>query len=1453
MTNSPALRAQSLHGPIRITLFFVLGLAAIAAASPVLAQTVTTDKADYYPGETVIVTGNGWLPGERVSLFFSETPYQFVPLTLYAEADSTGAIYSDEYLIQPYHLGTSFVLTAYGLTSELMAQTAFTDSPKVGSVVAGTQSGVPCAGTSGQATYTVTVNRGTGGGSPGNFTATLSVTSGLPSGVSASFSPNPVQLVSSASSASATMTLTTSAGTPSGTSTITVKAATSASDTAATSATFTVNQPPTITSPGNQTAANAAGQCGAAVSFAATATGSPAPTLTYSQNPGTVFPVGVTTVTATATNACGSTNTTFTVTVNDTEKPTIATSNVTVSTAGGCGATVASLGTTASDNCPGVTLVGVRSDAALLAALFPVGTTTITWTATDAHGNTKTATQTVTVEDHENPVLSAPADLTVNTGAAAAACGAAVADAALGTASATDNCSATIERTGVPAGSFFPVGTTTITYTAKDPSGNTDTKTQAITVVDDTPPTIEAPATVHLGTGAGATQCALLVSDATLGTPTANDNCSADVTRSGVPSGNLFPVGTTTITWTAKDPAGNTATATQTVIVDDTTPPTIATAPITTQTAGSCGALVADLGTTAADQCGPATLSGVRSDGAALAAEFPTGTTTITWTASDAAGNTSSATQTVAVEDHENPVLSAPGNVTVNTGADATACGAAVSDATLGTATATDNCSAIVERAGIPAGGFFPVGTTTITYTATDPSGNSVSETQLVTVVDTTPPAISTGTLDVSTGDGICTATIESLGTTAADNCGGTTLTGVRSDGAPLAAPFSIGTTTIAWTATDLAGNTTAATQTVKVSDHQAPSLTPPPALSLVTGPGATTCGLMISDGTLGTPAASDNCSFSVTRAGVPDANVFPIGTTTITWTATDPSGNATSGTQTVTVTDNTPPVVTAPAAIDLMTGPSATTCGLVVADAALGTATATDNCSATVTRTGVPSGNLFPVGTTTLTYTATDGAGNTASATQTVTITDNTPPSITTANLDAVTSAGVCGATVTLGTTATDNCSVSSLVGTRSDGAAIDASFPLGVTTITWVATDPAGNTKSATQTVTVTNPTPTALVTSPASGALYAAGSTITMSGTFTDNAGDLHTARWVCDALTFPGTVNESAKTVTGTMNFTAAGVYCVRLEVTDQCGNTASTTTIGGLQAMVVVYDPSAGFVTGGGWIDSPTGAYPAVPALTGKANFGFVSKYKKGQSTPTGETEFQFKAGDLNFHSTSYDWLVVSGAKAQFKGSGQINGAGNFGFLLTSTDGQAPGGGGKDKFRIKIVDKLSGATVYDNQMGAADTASAVCVLGGGSIVIQSQGGALAAAAFGDGAPDGAASADGAMGAGGAAGADGAAGAVGAVATTAIFQNAPNPFNPQTMVRFALAEAGRATVRVFNARGELVKTVAEGWFPAGAHAASWNGATTAGGRAASGVYYAVLETARFRGQVRMILIK
>jgi hypothetical protein len=152
--------------------------------------------------------------------------------------------------------------------------------------------------------------------------------------------------------------------------------------------------------------------------------------------------------------------------------------------------------------------------------------------------------------------------------------------------------------------------------------------------------------------------------------------------------------------------------------------------------------------------------------------------------------------------------------------------------------------------------------------------------------------------------------------------------------------------------------------------------------------------------------------------------------------------------------------------------------------------------------------------------------------------------------------------------------------------------------------------------------------------------------------------------------------------------------------------------------VVVYDPSGGFVTGGGWIDSPAGAYSADPTLTGKANFGFVARYKKGAVVPDGNTEFQFKAGELAFKSTSYQWLVIAGPQAKFKGTGTINGRGNFGFMLTAIDGNRKSDG-VDSFRIKIWDVATGATVYDNQRGASDDSGDATALGGGSVVIHTK--------------------------------------------------------------------------------------------------------------------------------------
>jgi hypothetical protein len=139
-----------------------------------------------------------------------------------------------------------------------------------------------------------------------------------------------------------------------------------------------------------------------------------------------------------------------------------------------------------------------------------------------------------------------------------------------------------------------------------------------------------------------------------------------------------------------------------------------------------------------------------------------------------------------------------------------------------------------------------------------------------------------------------------------------------------------------------------------------------------------------------------------------------------------------------------------------------------------------------------------------------------------------------------------------------------------------------------------------------------------------------------------------------------------------------------------------------------------WVTGGGWINSPAGAVVADPSLTGKATFGFVSKYEHDSNVPTGQTEFQLRMANLNFHSRGYDWLIVSGARAQYKGSGTINGQGDYGFILTVLDSQ--NSGGTDKVRMKIWDKVSGAVVYDNQMGASNQANPTTSLGGGNIMI-----------------------------------------------------------------------------------------------------------------------------------------
>jgi uncharacterized delta-60 repeat protein/uncharacterized repeat protein (TIGR01451 family) len=227
---------------------------------------------------------------------------------------------------------------------------------------------------------------------------------------------------------------------------------------------------------------------------------------------------------------------------------------------------------------------------------------------------------------------------------------------------------------------------------------------------------------------------------------------------------------------------------------------------------------------------------------------------------------------------------------------------------------------------------------------------------------------------------------------------------------------------------------------------------------------------------------------------------------------------------------------------------------------------------------------------------------------------------------------------------------------------------------------------------------------------------GSFVESNALFTDpNEVDIHTAilDWG-DGSTSEGDVEESngSGTVSGSHSYEVPGIYTIILTLTDDDGGVGIE-----IFQFIVIYDPEGGFVTGGGWIDSPEGAYTPAPTLTGKATFGFVSKYKKGADTPTGETEFQYRIADLNFHSDTYDWLVVAGARAQYKGTGTINGIGNYGFMLTAIDANLTPSTDVDLFRIKIWDKDNDdAIIYDNQIGDEEDADPTTEIGGGSIVI-----------------------------------------------------------------------------------------------------------------------------------------
>jgi hypothetical protein len=407
----------------------------------------------------------------------------------------------------------------------------------------------------------------------------------------------------------------------------------------------TTNPPPQITCPGDIMVNNDPGQCGASVSFSVTATGSPAPAVAYKigETPITsphVFPVGTTTVTATATNTGGSVSCSFTVTVPDVEPPQIS-----------CGASVqaycqpgessATLNVPppiVTDNCGGVTYHGNRSDGKALtdpySACEPV--TNIIWTAIDAVGNTNVCLQSVVLRDPEPPHVVCPRDITVTS----PICDATVAP---GQPTVTDACIfftlSAVRSDGRALTDSYPSGTTTITHTAtNNASGASSNCTQTITVIGPRP-LIASLGGITVNTDPG--QCSAVVADSALAQLSASNCADFVVTRSGIPPGNVFPLGNTIVTSTITDSFGQSSSCSATVTVVDAEPPhftngaPVGTTALATCVPGGIGAVVNFAPLSATDNCGPASVSYSHPSGAF----FPPGTTEVIATATDPAGN----------------------------------------------------------------------------------------------------------------------------------------------------------------------------------------------------------------------------------------------------------------------------------------------------------------------------------------------------------------------------------------------------------------------------------------------------------------------------------------------------------------------------------------------------------------------------------------------------------------------------------------------------------------------------------------------------------------------------------------------------------------------------------------------------------------------------------------------
>lgn len=683
---------------------------------------------------------------------------------------------------------------------------------------------------------------------------------------------------------------------------------------------FTVTLPdttlPTISCLDNIVVGNDAGVCGAIVDFDAPVGEDNLPGATTMQiagpESGDVFAIGETTVTFEVEDAAGNkAQCSFTVTVNDTEAPEVTCPpNISVTSLDGSPMMIEDIGmASASDNCPGILEVTgeVKETGDPIPTVFPVGTTIIRWSTVDAAGIPGFCDQSITVNFTPSTskeitafTLADQVGPTVISGNSIALDMPAGSDVTnLVPASLVFSAGASIEPGTDVARNFS--GAVEYTVTAQDDSEKV--WTVDVTVLPDTtPPTITCPGNIVVDTDAGVCGAAVAFSD-----PVGEDDLEGAVTNqiAGPASGDVFPVGETTVAFEVEDAAGNKTQCSFTVTVEDNEAPEVTCPPsITVTSLDGSPMMIEDIGmATAMDNCdGVLPTNGlILGSGDPIPNVFPVGTTVIQWSTTDEAGNPAFCNQSITVNftassEKEITAFTLAGQVgptTIN--------GSTIS---LTMPIGSDVTNLVPTSLIFSAGASIEPGTgvardfsNMIEYTVTAQDNSAKVWTVDVTVLeDTTPPTITCpGDIVVDNDSGICGAAVAFSDPVGEDDLEGAVTTQIA--GPSSGAIFPIGETTVTFEVEDAAGNKEQCSFIVTVNDTEAPVAVCSDTTIQLNASGNAT----INASALGS-ASSDACGIASITASKITFTAADLGANSVTLTVTDLSGNESTCTSIVTV-----------------------------------------------------------------------------------------------------------------------------------------------------------------------------------------------------------------------------------------------------------------------------------------------------------------------------------------------------------------------------------------------------------------------------------------------------------------------------------------------------------------------------------------------------------------------